>query len=760
MELLLVEDNRADAHIIKRLLQRAVVQQFHVRHVERLERALAELRDDDLDVILLDLGLPDSNGLETLHRARAVSRGPIVVLTGLSDETLAYRAISEGAQDFLVKGQLSADVLVRTIRHALERHRVNAALRESEVRRAAMFQSALDGIIAMDADGMVLEFNPAAERMFGWSREEIVGQPLADHIIPDSLRSAHATGVARGGMDVGRLAGRRMELPARRKDGSEIPIELAIAEVDYGDRPMFIGHLRDISDRRRAEEALRRESAFRERIIASAVFGVASFDLDGRFTLANPTFCAITGYPESELLGNSLSALLPQAEQGRPPGEMLAALARNAAPEGAEQELVCHKGHSITVLWGVSRLYGGSEATGYVATVADLTERRRLEGQLRQAQKLESVGQLASGIAHDFNNLLTVILGHGSLLMEELSPDSSQHERMQEIVAASERAASLTGQLLTFARRQVVAPEVVDLNALVRHNEALLRRLIREDIDIAVHLADDLGRARVDPGQFSQVLINLAVNARDAMAEGGTLTIETGNVALDDAYAARHVDVAPGDYVYLAVSDTGVGMDEQVQAHLFEPFFTTKEVGKGTGLGLATCYGIVKECGGNIGVYSVPGSGTTMKVYLPLVAEEAARPADAPATPTLTPGAATVLVAEDETSVRRILVDTLRGQGYTVLEAAHGEEALACIAAHDGPVDLLVTDALMPRMRGTQLAEQLRAAHPELKVLLISGYTEEASLRNQLRRADVEFLSKPFAPETFVTRVQRLLSEG
>ena len=387
----------------------------------------------------------------------------------------------------------------------------------------------------------------------------------------------------------------------------------------------------------------------------------------------------------------------------------------------------------------------------------DVTARRQLEDQLRQAQKMEAVGQLAGGIAHDFNNLLTAILGCTQLLLHATPLDDARREDVEEIKNAGLRAAELTRQLLAFSRRQVLAPKLLDMNAVVANMDKMLRRLIGEDVALATELAAELGPVSADPGQLEQVLLNLAVNARDAMPQGGRLTIATANVMLTEEYAERHHRLPPGHYVLLAVSDTGVGMDAATQKHLFEPFFTTKEVGKGTGLGLATVYGIVKQSGGYIWVYSEQGHGTTVKVYLPRVAGAAEPLPAAEAAPELRRGTETVLLVEDAAPVRTLARKSLESCGYRVLDAADGRAALELSAGHAGGIDILVTDVVMPGMSGRELAERLAPLRPGMRVLYTSGYTDDAMVHQGVLRSGVAFLQKPFVPESLARKVREVL---
>ncbi|MDX6694372.1 MAG: hypothetical protein QOF02_1975 [Blastocatellia bacterium] len=384
---------------------------------------------------------------------------------------------------------------------------------------------------------------------------------------------------------------------------------------------------------------------------------------------------------------------------------------------------------------------------------------RRSEEQLRQAQKMEAVGKLAGGIAHDFNNLVTVINGHTALSMRRLEQDNPLYHKLEIIKEAGERAASLTRQLLAFSRKQILQPKVLDLNHVIFETNKILQRLIGEDIDLFIGLMPDLGKVKADPGQLEQVLMNISVNARDAMPKGGKLTIETANVDIDEGYASRHLSIRPGRYVMLAVSDTGCGMDAPTQERIFEPFFTTKEVGKGTGLGLSTVYGIVKQSGGSIWVYSEVGRGTTFKIYLPCVDSPAEEFKTSPAETKAQLGTETVLLVEDEEMVREMTREILQESGYRVIEAKHGHEALLVAEQHNGPIHLMLSDVVMPQMSGRELAEQLSPLRREMKVLYMSGYTDDAIVHHGVLDEGMAFIEKPFTPNALTRKLREVLNE-
>lgn len=701
---------------------------------------------------------------------------------------------------------------------AIERKRTEFALQKSELRKRAILESALDCVITMDHEGRIVDWNPAAQKTFGYTTEAAVGKEMAELIIPPNLRERHRQGLKRYlATGKGPSLGKRLELNAMRSDGTELPVELAISHIDLQGTPMFTGYLRDITERKRVEEALQdanrraiteyktlveRIAALGQSlghardltIILRAVrdFSVSSVPCDGLvISLYEPekaerraVFCWAD---ETELE--------PTVIQHIPVGDGLAGKAIKSASTIIENDLQ----HSVTsrmIAIGdcqndkmprsglyapmtiMGRTVGIIEVQSYqpgafsqehvtamqmaanlaanaIENVQLLEREREKEEQLLQSQKMEAVGQLAGGVAHDFNNLLTAITGYSELTLKRIEEDNPLRRNIEEIKKASSRAASLTRQLLAFSRRQMLQEKVLDLNSVVGDLDKMLRRLIGEDIDFVTLLKPNVGQIKADPGQIEQVLMNLVINARDAMPRGGKLTVETGYVYLDESYTEKHPSVPPGHYVMLAVTDTGLGMDSDTQKRIFEPFFTTKALGKGTGLGLSTVYGIVNQSGGHIWVYSEQGRGTTFKIYLPRVDEVVEVVEESPKEDSH--GNETILLVEDEEMVRELAREILHGSGYDIMVAANGEEAQRICHEYTRKIDLIITDVVMPQMSGRELAEKIGLFRPDTRVLYMSGYTDDAIVRHGVLDDNMFFLQKPFTPDALTAKVREVL---
>jgi len=543
-------------------------------------------------------------------------------------------------------------------------------------------------------------------------------------------------------------------------------MDLKIAEKVGNQIAGAIANALLFAERKRAEEALKKSEAKFQGLFDEAPVGYHEVDIEGRITRVNRTELEMLGYTAEEMLGEFLWKFNAEEEISR---QIIMAKISGTIPYGRAFERIYRKKNGTTLPVLIEdRLLQNEDGRiiGIRSTIQDITERKQteeekasLQEQLRQSQKMEAIGQLAGGIAHDFNNLLTVIKGYSQLSLYDLKESDPLKGNIEEIQKASQRAADLTRQLLAFSRRQILEFKVLGLNTILRDLDKILHRVISEDIELVTLLADDLGRVKTDPGQVEQVIMNLVVNARDAMPSGGKLTIETADVELDEAYARAHVAVTPGRYVMLSVSDTGVGMTPEVRDRVFEPFFTTKEKGKGTGLGLSTVYGIVKQSGGNIWVYSEPGVGTTFKIYLPRADELPEEMRKKEIVEEIPLGSETILVVEDEESVRKLAVKILEKHGYNLLEASNGADASAICEKRKEPIHLILTDVVMPGMSGRQLVEQFREVHQNFKVLYMSGYTDNTIVHHGVLEKGVNYIQKPFTPDALARKVREVLDQ-
>jgi PAS domain S-box-containing protein len=649
--------------------------------------------------------------------------------------------------------RMSSRDLLERIRAEQELER---ARRGQEQIYRSVVETALDAFILMDENGRIIEWNPQAEAMLGWPRAEAIGMRVAEMVIPPAQRSEHAKGLAHFlATGQSKLLNQRIETSAHRRDGTLFPVELIITPIRVDDRWAFSGFLRDISERKRVETALRDSEQRFRRIVDSNLVGVLFWGADGEITDANDAYLILTGYARSDLsAGNFNWRRMTPADQLLHDERALEQIRSSGRCAPYEKILLRKDGTPVPVLVGAAGFEG--VATSGVAFVADLSQLKQAEAQLHQAQKMESVGQLTGGVAHDFNNLLTVIIGNLDVALgrapAEMRPD------IESSLRAAERGAELISQLLAFSRRQTLIPESLDLNRLVAGMEDLLRRTVREDVEIEMRQSHELWPALADGGQVENALLNLTINARDAMPEGGKLTIETANVHLDGDYAARNAEVTPGDYAMLAVTDTGTGMAPEVARRAFEPFYTTKGIGKGTGLGLSMIYGFAKQSGGHLKIYSEVGLGTTIRFYLPRVT--AAEIVTAPPKPLQGEhprGGETILVVEDDADVRLFVVAQLRNLGYRVVEASNGQQAQKVIES-DELIDLLFTDVVMPGgVTGQKLAQSAMARRPSLRTLFSSGYTENSIVHQGRLDPGVNFLSKPFRSRDLALKVREVL---
>jgi|HubBroStandDraft_6_1064221.scaffolds.fasta_scaffold00583_2 two-component system cell cycle sensor histidine kinase/response regulator CckA len=625
---------------------------------------------------------------------------------------------------------------------------------EAEVSQLALIvESSDDAIVGKSLNGKIESWNAGAEQLYGYAASEVLGRPVSI-LIPPEQRDELPEILERLKRDE-RV--QHYETVRVRKDGRRINVSVSISPLKDTEGKIIGASAiaRDVTERKRVEAQLQKSEAQFRSLVHDAPYGIYRVTLDGRLLHVNPALVMMLGYDsEEELMRLNVEKDIYRDPQIRQ--RLLKEHAHKDDFRALEAEWRRKDGKFITVrMTGHPVLEKDNSLSYFEVFAEDITERRSLERQLLQAQKMEAIGRLAGGIAHDFNNLLSVILGHSDILEQQVGSNGRLRKSVEATRTAAERAAALTMQLLAFSRKQVIEPTVVDLNTSVTEIQKMLHRVIGEDIELAIRLQPDLGYVKADPGQLGQVLMNLAVNSRDAMPSGGKLAIETANVELDDTYVRQHLGARPGRFIMLAVSDTGIGMDSDTLSHIFEPFFTTKDPGKGTGLGLSMVYGIVKQNNGYIMAYSEPGRGTTFKVYFPRTAESL--PAPHKVRKEIQGGSETILIVEDELALRELTCLLLQEAGYTVVESSGVEDAIATAKDSHRKIDLLLTDVVMPRMDGRELANQLVALRPNLKILYMSGYTDDVIVNRGALTQGAKLVQKPFTKSTLLQKVRETL---
>ena len=809
--ILVVDDVSANLQVLAGMLKD---RGYRVRPVPTGKLALLAARRDPPDLILLDVNMPDMNGYEVCQHLKAdeTLRGvPVIFVSAHNEDLDKAKAFASGGVDYLTKpfqmeelhARVETHLKLRQLQIELEQTnarlgKANDGLEDSLAYVLGVVDTVREPLLVLGGDLRVQTANRSFYQTFRVSPEETEGR-LVYHLgdrqwnIPQLRRLLEEILPQKTSFDdfevdheFGMIGRKIMLLNARCFDQIDSQSKLILLAFE------------DVTERRRVEEE-RREIETRFTSVVKNIRGHAIFTMDvvGRITSWNMAAERILGYAEADILGQPFSLIFTPEDLLRGIPELELRTAQDIGRAEDERWHIRKGGERFWALGIVTPIRdANARLSGFSKILRDMTERKLaekeleraheaaetqvrertaelrtanaglqkeiadrnlLEQQLRQAQKMEAFGQLAGGVAHDFNNLLTIISGYSEIMLDSLPPDDRNRGLIKEIHKAGERAAALTRQLLAFSRKQVIQPRVLDLNGVVASTKKMLERLIGDDVNLTTVLAPLVDRVNVDPGQVEQVIVNLVLNARDAMPRGGRITIETANADLDDTYGQSHAEVKPGRYVLLAVSDTGCGMSEEIQRHIFEPFFTTKGPGRGTGLGLATVFGIVKQSGGHVWVYSEVGRGTTFKIYLPAVAEIARenQPEEKP-TANLS-GSETILLVEDEKALRALTRVALLAKGYTLLEAADGEEALRLCEQHVGPIHLLVSDVVMPHLGGRQLAERLMVLHPEMRVLFISGYTDDAVVRHGVLQAEVAFLQKPFPMNALHRKVRAVL---
>ncbi|MGH7538089.1 MAG: response regulator [Gemmatimonadales bacterium] len=798
LRVLLVEDSEDDALLIVRQLRGAGYEVAHER-VDTPATMQAALTRQTWDLVISDYSMPRFSGTAALMLLQ--ERGvdvPFIFVSGTIGEDVAVAAMKAGASDYVLKDKLKRLVpaIERELKEA-ESRRERRRAQETLVERTRLAELssdigvALTGVAPLQAtlEGCAKALVRHLDATSGciWTFDDH-GQSLdlqASAGLPSTLAEAYSR-LTLEHTPIGRIARERRPMHSSAVAelipdrawvvqegiaafaGYPLLVEDRVAGVlaVFCPRPLpefafeavgAVAHQLAVGiERRRAEEQLRQSQERFSKVFRASPIGIAiTTEQGGQYVDVNDAFLALVGYERKEVIGRTafeIGVWRDPAVRTR----VLDGLRERGTVPNVDLELQT-KGGDIRVVLGSFERIDLDGRPCLLSLVHDISERQLLEEQLRQAQRMEAVGRLAGGVAHDFNNLLSVIIGYCDLLFRRIPPDAPERADLQEIRGAADGASGLTRQLLAFSRRQVLEPRLLDLNAVVANARRLLERVLGEDVELVMRLAPTLPAVRADAGQLDQVLMNLAVNARDAMPDGGKIFFETKVVDVEDAYARGHSGARPGTHVLLAVRDTGVGMDQQTQAHIFEPFFTTKQVGKGTGLGLATVYGIVKQSGGFVEVSSELDQGATFEIYLP-PAEGVAEAGSVPEPESVAlRGTETVLVVEDSPQLRTLVKEVLAFQGYEVLEAASGNDALQVARQHGGHIDLLVTDVIMPGMNGPQLADQLTAQRPGLKVLFASGHSTDAVVRFGIE-AGTAYLQKPFTPDLLARKVREILA--
>ena len=640
-------------------------------------------------------------------------------------------------------------------RDVTDRKQAEASLRDSEQRFRDLFEGSPDAIFVEDAHGTVLDINPAACRLHGLKREELIGKNVSD-LVPPEVRQEVARDFQ--AFVEGRL--QQIEGVSRTEDGRVVPVELRASRVNYAGKPAVLLHVRDITDRKLAEAALRSSEMLFRSVWENSMDGMRLTDENGTIVAVNEAFCKLVGLPREGLEGKPFTVIFADSER---PEQMLKEYRRRFRKRVIEKQrirrLQLHDGTVVTLEDTTALVELRGHPPLLLGQSRDLTAQERLEEQLRQSQKMEAIGQLAGGVAHDFNNILTVIHGHASLLLAGGSLKGGSVRSAQQIGQAAERAASLTRQLLTFSRRQVMQPRRLDMNEVVGNITKMLGRILGEDIALQLRYSQHPALVQADAGMMEQVLLNLAVNSRDAMPKGGVLAIRISTLELDAGRVTEHSEARAGQFICLSVTDTGCGIPPENLRRIFEPFFTTKEVGKGTGLGLATVYGIIKQHQGWIEVESEVGKGTAFKVFLARTGETVTAAGDGqPAEKAVRGGTETILVVEDEAPVRELVCRVLTGHGYRILQAESGAKALEVWQDSKEQIDLLLTDLVMPdHLNGGELAEKLWAERPRLKVIFTSGYSAEVVGKGFVLRPGLNYLQKPYHPHKLARAVRECL---
>jgi len=763
LQLLFVDDDAADLELCLNGLKKSGLD-FQAATASTREDFDRTLREKAFDIVVSDYRMKDWTGLDALAIVERVCPSvPVILLSGTLGEELAVDCIKLGVTDYVLKNQLARLPVAlrrareeRSLREA-ERKAVKA-LRESEERYRTLFENAPEAIVVLDVDQhKFIDCNDNALRLFRLTRSELLQYGPADlslAIQPDGQESdrSYAAQINRA-LDGGTPC---FEWIHCNSPGDEIPCEIHLVGLPAPARRLVRGSILDITERKRAETALRESEARYRGLVDNAAYGIYWVTLEGKLLYVNPALVQILGYDSAQDLmdvPNTRLFYVNPFDRDALLDEYMRDGRLDSTIEWKRKE-----GKVITVRVNArwTRVPGQNDRC-FEVMVEDVTDRIALEKQLLEAQKFEAIGQLAGGIAHDFNNMIGAIVGWADLGSDETEAGSRLRRHFEKVRQQAERAAALTRQLLAFARRQILEPRDIDLNQSVVETVSLLEKVIGSNIEIQANLASDLAVVRADPTQVEQIIMNLCINARDAMPDGGSLVIDTRNVDFDAQSCLKKPLAHPGTYALLSVTDTGTGIEAATLSRIFEPFFTTKKIGKGTGLGLATVYGIARQHGGFVEVESELNKGSTFRTYLPMSASAMISPAQPEDRRVVRGGAETILVAEDHDGLREIALEVLTNLGYRVLVAADGEQALREFQAHCNRIDLALLDVMLPKASGPEIYERISAEMPDLSVIFATGYSADSSLLQQLEKRGLPVIQKPYTPRDLARKVREVL---
>ncbi|NQT35810.1 response regulator [bacterium] len=760
---LIVEDDKGLLRLIQNMLNR---EGHTTQGVTLGQDAIKIIDQDQPSLMLLDFRLPDMTGMKVIDTLITQKNCvPFIVMTGQSDNNQVVSMMKLGARDYLLKEGDYLELLPQVVNQVILQLDAEKKLKEaenqliiSEKRYRLLFERNVVGNYQTTLDGRILDCNEAFAHIFGYkSSKEIMKQSTNELYLDSDDRGQFLKQLRKKGVI------RNHEMCLKKKDNNPVWILESVIMIsdDEEPEPTIQGSMIDITTRKQAEEALCASEELNRGIINTAPIGIIYLDMNGTIIYENPVMANLMGDPEdtsSNIIGQKIQEIPSMVEFGG--DKIVNRLLKGEVLEGEQLNYLTPQGETrILQIHAAPRRGSNSEIIGAVYMSADITEYRTLEEQYLQSQKMEAIGQLAGGIAHDFNNLLMGITGHSELALLKLDPDDPSVNSFEEIKKSADRAASLTRQLLAFSRKQILEPKIVDCKEIIINMEKMLKRIIGENIELVTVTTPELWSVKVDPGQMEQVIMNLVVNARDAMPEGGKLTIETANTEIDKKHSRKYPELKPGLYIKLSVVDNGCGMTEEVKSKIFEPFFTTKEPGKGTGLGLATVYGIIEQSDGHISVSSKIGKGTSFIIHLPMVGDQAQSTSSKVDADKLPRGSETILVVEDEDIVRDLACNILKKQGYKVLEASSGSEAFQMYQNHKTPIDLVITDVVMPNMGGPEFYAKLREISTDVKVLFMTGYTDDTIIKNKTLNSGTPILQKPFKLATLAIKVRDVLDK-